>query len=49
MRKEWPLGFLGFLSLIGVPKLMNGGDWLDGLWLLWVIWFVYFIPVKKSN
>jgi len=46
MQKNWPLGFLGFLFLFGVPGILTH-DWLDMIWLVWIVWFVYFIPEKK--
>jgi hypothetical protein len=42
-RDNWPLGFLGFLFLIGIPALLSK-DWLGALWLAWVVWFIWFIP-----
>ena len=48
MRKNWTLGFFGFLAFLAVPGLREG-KWEDALWLLWVIWFIYFIPVGKKK
>jgi hypothetical protein len=47
MRKGWPLGFLGFFFLLGIPGLLTQ-DWLDTVWLVWAVWFIYFIPEKTQ-
>jgi hypothetical protein len=44
MRKNWMLGFLGFLFLLGVPGLLHH-EW-TGVWLVWAVWFMYFIPER---
>lgn len=49
LRKDWPLGFLGFMSIYGIMNVVEGKSWGDTLWILWVIWFVYFIPVRDKN
>jgi len=46
MRKNWPLGFLGFVFLLGIPGILTH-DQLGMIWFAWVAWFVYFIPEKK--
>jgi len=43
MRKDWFLGFLGFLAIRGFIGLIYG-DWGEALW---IGWFFHFIP-KKS-
>jgi hypothetical protein len=47
LRKNWILGFLGFMSLIAIPQY-NINGWIGLSWGLWVVWFIYFIPIKKN-
>ena len=46
LRKNWALGFLGFLSSRAIPAVLVG-DWMNAYWILLAIWFIYFIPVKE--
>lgn len=48
MRKNWALGFFGFLALLAIPGFFTQ-DWLDLVWLVWIIWLVYFIPIKQQG
>jgi len=45
-RKDWPLGFLGFVGLRGIGGILEG-NFTDSLWIAWFAWFAYFIPHKK--
>jgi len=47
LRKNWVLGFLGFLSIRAIPAILLG-DWINAFWIVWITWFIYFIPVKKT-
>ncbi|MFC2162040.1 hypothetical protein ACFLRF_00030 [Candidatus Altiarchaeota archaeon] len=46
MRKTWMLGFLGFLSIRGMPAVL-AGDLLNAAWILWAAWFIHFTPKKE--
>jgi len=48
LRKDWMLGFLGFMSFTGFRYFLTGGEWLNLILFSWVIWFVYFIPIKSE-
>jgi len=45
MRKNWWMGFIGFLGVPGIVGLFTGEKpWLT----VWIIFFLWFIPVKKK-
>ncbi|MBU1017933.1 hypothetical protein KKA33_02785 [Patescibacteria group bacterium] len=46
MRRNWQLGFLGFMTAQGIPGFLSG-DYLQAIWLVWVVWFIYFLPTNK--
>ncbi|NOK58914.1 MAG: hypothetical protein GFH27_549301n58 [Chloroflexi bacterium AL-W] len=48
MRKNWMFGFMRFMGMYGVPRLLNG-DWAQAIWLLWFVWFLYFIPTQGGS
>ena len=48
MRKNWQLGFFGFLAFFAIPGVLRGElIWLT--WLVWVVWFTYLIPIKEGE
>ncbi|MDZ5606227.1 hypothetical protein U2I54_03675 [Bacillus pseudomycoides] len=52
-RKDWWLGFLGFIGVYKFPNVIDAfqgeKDWTALISLIWFIWFGYFIPEKKDD
>jgi|GEM_PF-1302754 len=46
-RKNWMMGFLGFMSILGV-RYFQTGEWLYLVWFSWALWFTWFLPVSSE-
>jgi len=47
LRKEWMLGFLGLMSIMGLRYFLTG-ECLYLIWFTSVLWFAWFIPLKSE-